>query len=757
MKLVLDPAWPWPMIILIACAMWAMVWLTYPSRVRHLPSGTRRFLIGCRYAVSLLLILSMLRPAVEWSTIDKKESLIYIAADTSRSMTFVDGPGGLSRYQIAQKTISDNEPNWTKLGTELEIKKLEFDETVRAVEQFTNAPAGNQSAIGALLKSTQELAGTRRIAAVILFSDGNHQALAPHDADPRTQARVLGQAQVPVYTVPIGSSGLSESTLDLAVEDLLVDSLVFEKKLVPLTFKVRALGAAKRKIQVRILVEDRSGIPIGKSGLLNVPAATQQSRTAQEIDVKSASQVVPIELSFIPDRVGEFKIAVEVVPLEGELKTRNNRLETILTVQKGGINVAYFDSIRPEQKWLRRLNTSEKLQLDFHTIKWNPNLNQPVVDPAFFVPGKYDVYLIGDVPAAAFGSELLNQLAKRVDEGAGLMMLGGVYSFGAGGYAITSLADLLPVAMRQTELQTGSKISAELHHPGALTIVPTERGLAHYIMLLDRTDNRQRWASLPPLQGANKIRPKNDAVEILAESSEQLPLLLAQEVGKARVLAFAGDTTYLWDMVAGDRDAHQRFWRQSIFWLAHKEFEGDQPVWVRAQPRIARMGNGVELTMGARNADGSPLLDAQFEVEVTDSKGDSTKPSPQRTSQHHRVDFRGTNVAGDYWVRVSAKKEGLTVGPDAYTRFVVPEQDLELDNPSANPSLLNDIASLSGGSMIRPEALSDFIAEKQAQGGWNPEMIHYERVTLWDNWWMIAGFVGLLSAEWLVRKWRGLV
>lgn len=756
MNLVFEPAWPWPIIAAIAAALWVMVALTYPRRIRHLPRGIRWFLLGTRYAVTLLLLFTLLRPAIEYSTSDKKDAVILVLSDVSRSMSTPDGPASQTRFQFMKKTLNENEESLKQLSDDLEVRQLTFDQAAQPAETLPQKPEGDQTALGNVLKSVPTLAGGKRVAAVFLLSDGAQRVLPPNDADPRTEARVLGQQQSPVYTVPFGSSGLSENAVDLAVEDLLVDTLAFEKKLVPMTFKVRALGAANKQVQVRILVENRSGVKVGSSGELEVPAATSQSRTAQQIDVKTVSEVIPVELSFVPDQVGEFKIAVEVVPLDGELKLPNNRIETILTVQKGGINVAYFDTPRPEQRWVRRLNTSEKIQVDFNPVKWTPEMLSPVVKPEFFEPGKYDVYLIGDVPAAAFGSDMLQQLAARVDEGAGLMMIGGVNSFGAGGYASSPLADLLPVAMRVTDRQDGVTISSDLNITGDQVMLPTERGLDHYIMRLDSSDNRGSWAALPPLMGVNKLRPKSDAVEVLAQTDQNVPLLLAQEVGKARVLAFAGDTTYVWAL-AGFETLHQRFWRQVIFWLAHKEYEGDQPVWVRADPRVNRMGGGIELTMGARNEDGTPMPEAQFEVEVIHPDGESNKPTPQRTSQSHRVDFRSTQTPGDYWVRVSAKKGDANIGPDAYTRFIVKEQDLELDNPSANPTLLNEIAALSGGTSIPPENLADFIAEKRAQGGWNPEMIQRLRIPLYDNWWVIGLFVGLLSSEWLVRKLRGLV
>src|SRR5690606_23816847 len=98
--------------------------------------------------------------------------------------------------------------------------------------------------------------------------------------------------------------------------------------------------------------------------------ASRGTVSVKQIDVTQPSEVIPVELSYLPDRPGEFKIALEVVPLESELKPGNNRLETIITVRQGGIRIAYFDrATRPEQKFLRDVNRSDKIQLDFQPIR----------------------------------------------------------------------------------------------------------------------------------------------------------------------------------------------------------------------------------------------------------------------------------------------------------------------------------------------------------------------------------------------------
>src|SRR5690606_16742004 len=126
-----------------------------------------------------------------------------------------------------------------------------------------------------------------------------------------------------------------------------------------------------------------------------------------------------VDLSLVADVPGEYKIAVEAVPLEGEIKTTNNRLETLLTVRKGGLKVAYFDTFRDEARFLEKLNRTAKIQLDWQLMLPGRMASRTEVPASLFDPGQYDVYVIGDVPASAFRqgqTDLLVRLADRVNE-----------------------------------------------------------------------------------------------------------------------------------------------------------------------------------------------------------------------------------------------------------------------------------------------------------------------------------------------------
>jgi len=759
MKFVVSPIWSWPVITLVIIGLLAMVLLTYPRRIRHLGPATRRLLLALRLLTALLLVWGMVRPELQFSQTDSNSGVLYVVGDASRSMTTKDGPGGITRRQTVLKTLEECREQFEALGEEVEVIYADIAEELSVVDSLEDRAEGNQTALGNSLQSLSREARNRRVLWAILLSDGAQRAIPPYDADPRTQARQLARQQLPVYTVPIGGSGVTGSSFDVAVEDLLVDPVSFEKKTVPVTARLWVLGAAGREITVQLLAENRVGKQPGEAGDMEIPPATRNAQPVVRITPKTNDEVIPLELSFVPQIPGEFKLSVQAVPLEGEVKQANNKLETIITVQKGGINVAYFDRIRNENKSVRLVRRDEKVQLDVQEVRQGAFQHLTKIDATMFEPGRYDVYIIGDVPAEVFGPKLLRDLAARVvNDGAGLMMLGGYRSFGPGGYAETPLAEVLPVRMDGFEMQAGDAIDKSLHFLEPLKMLPTRRGEQQYVMRLGTpAENRRLWDELHPLEGANRLQPAYDAVEILAETPDGIPLLFAHEIGRARVLAFAGDTTYLWYM-HGHQQEHERFWRQVVLWLARKEMQGDQPIWVRVDPRNYAPGQGVELMFGAQTEDGQAISDAKFKVEVTAPDGRTSELSARSDGSGSTASFVETEEPGDYWVRVSAEKDGLPVGFPAVTRFIVDARDLEMDNPAADNGLLEEIAALTGGLSLPPEELSSFLNRKISEGLFrSTDLKQITRVTLWDNWAFLLTFVGLMTTEWAVRKWRGLV
>jgi len=749
MKLFVDPLWSWPVVVAAAAMLLTVLWTTYPRRVAHLAPRWRRLLLGLRLTTWLLILFLLLRPGLEIEETDHRSSLFPVVTDRSRSMGVEDGPGGVSRRETELKTLTDNAGEFEKLAKEVQLPQFEFDQVLVPIETRPPTVTGDQTAIGLALDELVRQAQGKQIVGVLLLSDGAQRALSPNDIDPRLVARRLADLQIPVHTVGFGASGLSESSLDLIAEDLQVSPTVFEKNTVVVSAKIRALGAANRELTVRLLVEDPSQPDPEGGAKMRVASPPLKLTTDQN------EAVLPVELSYIAEQSGEYKLTLEVVPLPGEPLTVNNSVTTFITVLKGGISVAYFDIPRPEQKYIRRTNDSPDIRLDFKLIRGGTLKSLPL-DSEWFEPDKYDVYMIGDVPARVFGPENLEKLARAVERGAGLMMTGGFRSFGAGGYAQTPLADLLPVTMLATEIQNDGEIDPTLQEMGDIQMLPTSQGIQHFIMRIDSpSKNLAAWQGLPPLQGATKFSGLKDLAQVLAVSPQKHPLLVAQEVGRARTMAFAGDTTYYWHL-SGHIMEHQRFWQQAILWLAHKDQAGDSSVWVKLDARRFRPGQPIGMVLGARDATRQPVPDASFDVKIIGPKDKTWPVTAQRSGSDSTARFTEQLEPGEYRVQVEASRNGQPIGFGTQVRFIVYEQDLELQNPAADMALLEEISKVTGGTHIPPEQLGTFLRELIREG-LKARVQKIRRLTLWDNWPVLLLFAGLLTAEWYVRKRRGLV
>ena len=165
----------------------------------------------------------------------------------------------------------------------------------------------------------------------------------------------------------------------------------------------------------------------------------------------------------------------------------------------------------------------------------------------------------------------------------------------------------------------------------------------------------------------------------------------------------------------------------------------------------------MEITLGANDDEGEPAADAQFEATVERPDGSSELIRVIGEGAQRTASFADTSQPGDYRVTVTAMSGGESLG-EATARFSVSDQDIELDQPAAEPSLLASLArqtANAGGAGLAPEELPSVLEQLSKQANEFEEEV-LRKVTLWDTWPMLLAFVGVLSIEWFLRKRWGM-
>ena len=244
----------------------------------------------------------------------------------------------------------------------------------------------------------------------------------------------------------------------MAVKDLVVNPNVFVKNELTITGQVRVDGYVNVDIPVRVLFETAPG---------KMEVVAQQT-----IRATADGQLLPIQLSYIPQVPGEHKLTLEAVPQPGELVTTNNQLSTFVNVlQRRAERALYRRGACGSKKSSSAVRSTRRPTSRSTTCGSIPAIRKgrPADFADRFKPGKYDVYILGDVDSTAFHGDELARLADCVSRGAGLIMLGGFQTFGPGGYNDTPLAKVLPVGMDRLERQQPDEpVRTDLHWPGPL-------------------------------------------------------------------------------------------------------------------------------------------------------------------------------------------------------------------------------------------------------------------------------------------------
>ena len=750
-----------PIVLAIIFAAALLLLMVGPSFAK-LTAPRRLTLTLLRLGVILLALLAMMRPGCVQKIEKNQAGLLLFLVDQSRSMQLPHDTDESTRWGATVNMIEANESRFKQLAeNKIECKFFTFDnqkhpiEVVDGVVKLPEKPDGGETDIGTNIYEISLGVRDQRVLGLFVATDG--QQNVPEPGVGLAQAiEQLVDMEVPLLAVTLGAPGGSEQLADIEVANFSEQLIVNKNNDLFARATLVARGYPNQDITVELVVTDSNG---------------QEAVVATEIyRPTGAFEETNLELKYRPTVPGEYRIKVRAVPLPGERAKRNNELEGFLTVRDEGMRVLFINgSPGNEQKFLRAsLPALDFVEMDFKAIFSFDRAKWPLqsFEKDFADPENYDVFILCNVDASSLYDRdsytaSLDALRRNVVEnGKGLLMLGGSHSFGAGQYHQTPLADILPIEMKPTERQGFEEdVRVELHVNTPIKITPTRD---HFLTrIADAGNNKQAWAELPELAGANRIEVK-DTAEVYLQSDDNVkrPIMAGANVG-GRVLVFAGDTTWRWVRHGYEKEYNQ-FWRQVVLWLAFWDARSDESVSIELPKRRFPAKGLVKFNVSVRTIAGEAVEDVEFDASLVLPSGESQPISIIRNGERYEctIEPELLSDAGVYKILVAANRNGVEIG-SSQREFVVMDRDKEKANPAANPEQMARLANETGefgGRVFVPEQLAEILDEYIN----NPPMTKIEIPVKWrldENLPtpFLLIFVALLGTEWLLRKKWGLV
>jgi hypothetical protein len=578
-----------------------------------------------------------------------------------------------------------------------------------------------------------EREGQENVAAVVLCSDGRHTTgPLPEDA-----ARALAARGVKLHTLGVGAV---KAPADICVARLEGPLSVFKDETIRLTTHLRGVGYKDREVKLVL-----------KRG----------QEVLQERGIKFISEEWRQEVFEVPaSQSGANLFIVSIEPLDGEALVPNNIAEALVDVASDKLRVLVIDE---EPRWETRyiaslLRRERKMVLDERWLRYGQDFDKST--PALpQEPGKldeYDMVVIGDIPAERLGDADQKRLASYVsDRGGFLVVLAGQLAMPQK-YLTGPVAELLPIRPVGSIAEGTGLPSVQAVQQGVRVKLADPAHAPEIVQILrDPSLNEQLWPLLPELKFV--YRPsfaKPGATPLLITNDVRQDVVVASQFfGLGRVLYLGTDETWRWRHKVGDR-VHAYFWSQAIRWGVSQRLTGDKRLKVGVDRRRIRPGENVEVLARPADAKGLPVSNAIVVAEV------EFKAGRQRVQLQPVPDSRGLyrgeiqNLpSGLHNVVVHVEGLGfqdVKAEVQVMAREATGQEGVEL---TRDADRLNSMAQAGDGVCMDLLQAGELLKTISAEGKY---LEREESFELWSSYPALLLIIGLLSAEWLLRKRYGL-
>lgn len=750
------------MLVSVRLALFVAAWLAGVLWIAHagrdaLPT-VRAALVALRSVAWLLVLVLVGRPTWEQVRVTWQKPVLAALLDQSRSMILTAmGPsapvGSVTRAAQLNAALQAQRGALAQLEALYDVRLRGVGARLQVQPDWRiepNAPLTNLA--GAL----QEAAAYRDVrgqppVAVLLLSDGAENVT---DAGAvRAAAAVLAAQGTALWAVGVGPAPGEVPSLEL--DPLAAPPRVGLHDAVNVAVRGQARGCGGHVLKLELLW----GTAPAANATVPLNASVQNFGHDFEVQAPGPGAQRLTLRAVLPLALGGGVFTQSTVVEVGNERVR------VLFVER----VPTYESAFALRAWRRDRELDPAATYLIDGAAGRGSADAPLAE----VLAGYDVVVLGRVGTLDEGAARAVHDAV-VQRGVGLLVAGGVNQWYALG-APPALVDLLPSAPPASATALEPDATGIPEH----TLEATVGGGRHPVLssvfpAQTATPPDDAHSVLPPLPFAATLGAAKPVAEVLMQTEDGVPALVAQEVGRGRCLLALWEDSWPWALATdAAAAAHERIWRQMAAWLANRRPQAwittDQsqysPAALHGGQQRVRIRGGLS---GMSLAEGDAVVEAQLTLRGPGLEGAGVVPMERSADGWHAVlpEAAGAlrfEASGRYVLRLEVRgAAGLpaqeTLG--AETDFVVMDEDLEQRLPTANLPLLQAAAGLTAGCGGRYVPLSELPAALTEWSQTDRRQRQTVRVPLDVThrlpWGVLGLLLAALTAEWAVRKLNGL-
>lgn len=784
--------WDWPesplgWAILLGGGTLVLIWVigVYRRDAVELSQGWKLLLPALRLAVLVGLLMIALNPQDRTQRTAFRPSRVAVLVDTSLSMRHPkNSPGSATDATVASRSMAASSllssPLLDRLRRDHEVSIFTFDSAIAGPhlvlpQQAHDAassteisktkvdwgpllePRGIETRLGEALSELIRQSAGRTLSGVVVISDGGNNA----GVDPVTAHDRALAAKARLIAVGVGGA---DQPLNLQVADIQSPTDVQLGDKFDLTAFVQGEGLAGRDITVSLWGAAEEGKDFAQIA---------------EQELVAPADGVPAEIRFQlqPAFAGAWKYAVRVQPKTKvvEFNSQDNEHSVSIQVFDRPTRVLLLAGgpMRDYQFVRNLLYRHKAIDVDVYLQTASVGTSQESNNLLPQFPGSreqlfaYDVIIAFDPDWRLISADSIALLEDWVaHEGGGLILVAGdvntVQVAAAGEQSTPVQEQLLP--LRTLYPVVLNSFVAELRfeqdssQPWPLDFTPEGKRTEFLQLTDDPVTSAGRWKEFPGFFRCYPTSGAKAGATVLARFSDPrsqseygFPILIAEQFyGQGRVLYLGSGE--LWRLRSVSDEDYDRIWVKSVRAVGQgRSKRGTKRGVLLPETRKLLIGQTARVRARLLDSQFAPLIADSAPLDVFDPMGKPLVPSPRLRADGSRPgefvgDFR-VGLPGVYKLELAVPESDDRLSDD----LTVALPRLEDQDVRQNVTLLKDLVRDTGGEYLPISDAERRLPELLPNRG-EPFSIDERLRTLWDRDWVMYLLVGLLGAEWLIRK-----